>query len=304
MKRIIVLGGSGFFGGLIVDRLKQAGLEPVAASRSSSELKIDANNPDDLRANIKAKNLVIDAAGPFQTRTPALIDAAMRIGFDIIDLSDSPDYTRMIYEREAPIGASGIRVLPACSTLSTMSAIALQMSTVEKPFRFKAYLKPQSRLTGNPGAVTSFLKSIVGAERGGLKVRSVDEVTLPRLFPTLKHIDFIVDSGHTSGNFMLQFAWFRRQLEKHQAKAMKIAKKIGEKRGSVRFEISSSLRYRTQTFTGEQSYMMAVLPAILAATAITAGQFPHRGIVAPTNHVDATKLYEAIRAEGIEISGT
>jgi len=304
MKRIIVLGGSGFFGGLIVDRLRQAGLEPIAASRSHSELKIDANNPEDLRANLKTKNLVIDAAGPFQTRTPALIDAATRIGFDIIDLSDSPDYTRMIYERQAPIGASGIRVLPACSTLSTLSAIAVQMSTVEKPFRLRVYLKPQSKLTANPGAVSSFLQSIEGAERGGLKVRSVDEVTLPRIFPTLKHIDFIVDSGHTGGNFFLQFAWVRRQMVKHQDRAMKMAKKFGEKRGKVRIEISSTLRHRTQTFTGEQSYMLAVLPAILAAQAISGAQFPHRGIVAPTQHVDATRLYEAIRNEGIEITGT
>ena len=85
---------------------------------------------------------------------------------------------------------------------------------------------------------------------------------------------------------------------------MKIARKIGEKRGKVRIEISSTLRHRTQTFIGEQSYMLAALPAILAAQAISAGQFPHRGIVAPTQHVDATKLYEAIRNEGIEISGT
>jgi short subunit dehydrogenase-like uncharacterized protein len=304
MKRIIVLGGSGFFGALIVERLKQAGLEPVAASRAHSELRIDANNPDDLKANLKPRNLVIDAAGPFQTRTPALIEAAMRIGCDVIDLSDSPDYTRMIYEREAPIGASGIRVLPACSTLSTLSAIALQMSTVEKPFRLKVFLKPQSKLTANTGAVTSFLQSIEGAERGGLKVRSVDAVTLPRIFPTLKHIDFIVDTGHTSGNFLLQFAWVRKQMAKHQERAMKIAKAIGEKRGRVRIEISSTLRHRTQTFTGEQSYMLAVLPAILAATAISGGQFPHRGIVPPTQHVDPAQLYEAIRGEGIDISGT
>ena len=304
MKRIIVLGGSGFFGGLIVDGLRKAGLEPVGASRSHSELKIDANNPDDLKANLKPRNLVIDAAGPFQSRTPALIEAAMRIGCDVIDLSDSPDYTRMIYEREAPIGASGIRVLPACSTLSTLSAIAVQMSMVEKPFRLKVYLKPQSKLTANPGAVASFLQSIEGAERGGLKVKSVDSVTLPRLFPTLKYIDFIVDSGHTSGNFFLQFAWIRRQMQKHQEQAMKIAKKIGAKRGTVRIEIASTLRFRTQTFTGERSYMMAVLPAILAATAISAGQFAPRGIVAPTQHVDATRLYEAMRSEGIEISGT
>ena len=301
MKRIVVLGGTGFFGSVIVDRLRQAGLQVIAASRSSGEMKIDANNADDLRSNLKQRDLVIDAAGPFQTRTPALIEAAMRIGVDVIDLSDSPDYTSMIYEREAPIGASGIRVLPACSTLSTLSAAVLLTSTIDKPYRMTVYLRPESRLTANTGAVESFLRSIEGAEHGGLKVKSVDSITLPRIFPTLKHIDFIVDTGHTSGNFLLQFEWFRRQITRHRDRAMKIARKIGNARGIVRYEIASTLRHRTQSFTGERSYTIAVLPAILAAQAIAAGQFPHRAIVPPTAHVDPASLFEAIRAEGIDI---
>ena len=303
MKRIVVLGGTGFFGSVIVDRLRQAGQNVLAASRSSAEMKVDANNADELRSNLKLRDLVIDAAGPFQTRTPALIETAVRIGFDVIDLSDSPEYTAMIYEHEAPIGASGIRVLPACSTLSTVSAAALQMSTIDKPYRLTVYLRPESRFTANSGAVESFLRSIEGSDKQGLKVKSVDAVTLPRAFPTLKRIDFVVDTGHTSGNFLLQFDWFRRQLVRHREGAMKVARKIGNSRGLVRFEMASTLRNRTQTFSGERSYMIAVLPAILAANAIAAGLFPYRAIVPPTAHVDAAKLFEAIRAEGIEITG-
>ena len=303
MKRIIVLGGSGFFGNQIVERLRAAGLQPIAASRSHGEIQIDANNADSLRSNLKVRDLVIDAAGPFQTRTPALIDTATRVGFDIIDLSDSPEYTSMIYERETPIVASGIRVLPACSTLSTLTALTVQASTIEKPSRVTVFLRPESRFTANTGAVDSFLRSIEGAESGGLKVKSVDAVTLPRLFPSLRRIDFIVDTGHTSGNFLLQFDWFRKQIAKHQSRALSIARKIGPRKGLVRIEISSAIRKRSQTFYGERSYMLAVLPAALAATAIAAGQFPHRGIVPPTAHVDRAALYDAIRAEGIEITG-
>ena len=84
MKRVVVIGGSGFFGGLIAERLAAAGLQPIIASRSRGELRIDANNPEDLRNNLKGRDLVIDAAGPFQKRTPALIEAARTIGFDVI----------------------------------------------------------------------------------------------------------------------------------------------------------------------------------------------------------------------------
>ena len=109
MRRVVVLGGSGFFGRLIVERLSAAGLNPIAASRSSGELRIDANDADAIHANLKQRDIVIDAAGPFQTRTPALIQAARTIGFDLIDLSDSPEYTAMIYQQQAPIHPVGQR---------------------------------------------------------------------------------------------------------------------------------------------------------------------------------------------------
>jgi len=86
MKRIIVLGGGGFFGNLIVERLRAAGLQPMTASRTRGMLRLDADNADDLRANLHQRDLIVDAAGPFQRRTPALIDTATRVGFDVIDL--------------------------------------------------------------------------------------------------------------------------------------------------------------------------------------------------------------------------
>lgn len=302
MKRVIVLGSTGFFGGILLERLRAAGLQPIGASRSSPEMRIDANNPDEIRANLKPRDLVIDAAGPFQTRTPALIDAALRIGFDIIDLSDSPEYTQRIYDRAVPIGAAGIRVLPACSTLSTLTAIVVQSSPIEKPGRVAVYLKPESRLTANRGAIESFLRSIEAGERGGLRVKSVDAVTLPRIFPSLKRIEFIVDAG-IAGNVVLQFGWFREKIARHIDRAAKIARKIGNTRGRVRFEVASLLHSRSLTFAGQKSYMLAILPAVLAAAAIVNGRFPHRGIVPHTQHVTRDELFEAIRAEGIEIGG-
>jgi hypothetical protein len=42
----------------------------------------------------------------------------------IVDISDSVEYAAMVYKSEAPIGASGIRVLTACGSLSTISAMS------------------------------------------------------------------------------------------------------------------------------------------------------------------------------------
>ena len=301
MKTIIVLGGSGFFGKLIVERLREAGLQPLVASRSSGDMRIDANNPDDLRVYLKQRDLVIDAAGPFQTRTPALIETAMRIGFDIIDLSDSPDYTAMIYERAAPIGAAGIRVLTACSTLSTVSAMVVKLAGIPEPRKLTVVLRPESRYTANRGAVESFLHSIEEVTPRGMRMKTVDSVTLPRAFSTLQNAELIVDTG-AAGNFFLQFASFRRLIRRYQSTAAKIARAIGRGEGIVRFEVSTMIRRKEQVFRGRKSYMLAVLPAVHAATAIAAGRFPHRGIVPPTEHVDSAHLLAAITKEGITIT--
>ena len=164
MKRIVVLGGNGFFGGLIVERLRAAGLEPLIASRSS-EMRIDANDRDVLRAQLRQRDLVIDAAGPFQTRNSALVEVAQKVGFDVIDLSDSADYSMLVLQYEAPIAAAGIRVLTACSSLSTVSAAVVGMSGISQPRRVTAYLRPASRKTANTASIASFLGALTDRQR-------------------------------------------------------------------------------------------------------------------------------------------
>ena len=311
MKRIIILGGTGFFGSLIADRLRVAGLEPHIASRTS-EFRIDAENPEDLRAHLRQRDLVIDAAGPFQKRSAVLIDAAARIGFDVIDLSDSADYSAMIQEREAPIAAAGIRVLTACSSLSTVSAAVLGMSSVNQPRRLTAYLRPASRLTANAGAVSSFFASIIGRPRtidfgpplgslSGVTVRSVDSATLPRCFPSLRETELVVDAGIPGVNLSLRYPQLRKFAAAHESKLTAIARRIGPKSGLLAYEIVTTGGQKHQYFTGENTHLVAVLPAVMAAQSIAAGGFPHRGVVPPTLHVGAEALFEAMWREGIAV---
>src|SRR5207244_13288701 len=122
-----------------------------------------------------------------------------------------------------------------------------------------------------------------------------------RVFTSLSIIDFVVDSGHC-GDFLLQFALFRRWMRRHQGMAIKTARIICKREGIVRFEVSTMLRRKQLTFRGRKSYMLAVLHANQAATAIAAGRFPHRGLVPPTEHVDTPQLFYAARHEGSSIS--
>ena len=52
-------------------------------------------------------------------------------------------------------------------------------------------------------------------------------------------------------------------------------------------------------FSGEKSYLLAVIPAIHAAIAIAEGRFSRRGVVAATEQVEPNQLFDAARKEGI-----
>jgi hypothetical protein len=316
MRRVVVLGGSGFFGRLIVNKLAAAGLKPIIASRSQGEMRIDANNPEDIRKNLKQRDLVIDAAGPFQKRSPALIQAARTIGFDLIDISDSPEYTAMVYEQAAPIQAAGIRVLTACSSLSTVSAAVLKSCSVEEPRRLSAYLVPASRYTASPGTLKSVMEAAEGGlrsfrfprplgKRTGVTVKSVDTVTLQRIYPTLRTAEFVVDLHIPFMNLLLLAApvmpIVKEFVGRHEARAIRLAHRIGVKSGVLAYELASTVGYKYRIFIGERSYLLAVIPAVLAAVSIAEGKFPRRGLVPPAEHVDHVQLFDAVRSEGITL---
>lgn len=295
MKRTIVLGGTGFFGGLVAERIPEA----IVASRSRG---LDANKAEDLRANLRRGDLVIDAAGPFQTRSAALIDAAIAIGFDLIDLSDSPEYSSMIYDREAAIGSAGIRVLTACSALSTVSAIVA--ASVDDPRRLSVYLQPASRYTANRGTTSSVLAAFIGEKRSfafpppvgkrhGVTVKSVDSATLPRVIRSLRDIEFVVDTGVPGANSLFRF---RRTLKLLQPLTIAMSRVIGKRNGILAYEVEGVRDTKHHLFLGPKSYLLAVLPAVIAARG------EDRGLIPPTRHVDREELFAAARSEGIEIT--
>ena len=318
MKRIVVLGATGFHGKLIYERLTAAGLKPVAASRSSAGLRIDANDAQSIKAGLRPRDLVIDAAGPFQQRTPALIEAARTIGFDVIDLSDSPEYSSKIYELEAPIRAAGIRVLTACSTMSTVSAAVLAASGLTEPRRLSAYIVPPMRKSATAGSIGSFLTRLNGSSRSfrfpqqlgkrwGVMLKTVDSVTLPRLHPTLRSTQTVVDTRSWNVNVLMLIAskWpaLRRVMQEYTPTLLDAARRFGTRDGVIAYEIVSAAQANKYViFSGEKLPNLAVLPAIQAATTIATGRFTPRGVVPPHEHVDLKALFEAIRLEGIIVT--
>ena len=135
MARIIVLGGRGFFGAAIADRLRRDGERPLVASRRpGGDLIADAEDPDS-RVPRWSRDIVIDSAGPFQRRSTALIETAVAIGCDVIDLSDSLQYHERVQRLAPLVDGSRSRVLTSCSSVSAVSAALVALLDVANPMR-------------------------------------------------------------------------------------------------------------------------------------------------------------------------
>lgn len=112
MSRIVVIGGRGFFGAAAVELLRRDGERPLVGSRRpGSDLRVDAEDPASLGAARRAGDVVIDAAGPFQRRTPLLAETALAAGADVIDLADSLDHALAMRRLAPRIERAGTRVL-------------------------------------------------------------------------------------------------------------------------------------------------------------------------------------------------
>ena len=233
MKRVVVLGGLGLFGRTVIEQLRPQGIIAQSASRrGSADVRVDANDSTSIRAALRPGDLVIDAAGPFQARTTALIQAAVEVGFDVIDLNDDLTYAESILALESQIARAGIRVLTSASSVSAVAAAVVQLSGIPAPQRFTTFLAPASRHTANSGTALSLLRSVgepvrvlhegklqtrvgwsemrpfrlpvpVGAICGRL-FESADAVHLPRIWPSLREVAMYVDTNTTGVNTLLQ----------------------------------------------------------------------------------------------------
>ena len=337
MKRVIVLGGLGLFGRTAAAQLRRLGMTVLTASRGlNADLHIDANDRASIRTALRRGDLVIDAAGPFRDRSAALVEAATEVGFDIVDINDDLSYAEKVLALETRITSAGIRVLSSASSVSAVAATVVRHSGVVAPTRVTAFLAPATRHTANLGAALSLLGSIgrpirvyrdgrqqslrgwsesrrftlpspVGRICGWL-FESADALYLPRIWSTLQDVTMFVDSNVPGGNTMLRLAAcqpaIRRMLEQHVHLSTWLARKVGSLAGGLGYEIedANGRIVRWAITSGENSYLVAVAPAVLAARAIVEHQFSHQGLVPPDRHVDPDELLGFFQANGITLT--
>jgi len=299
-------------------------------------LRIDANDPASVRSTLRPNDIMLDAAGPFHGRTLALVESAIEIGFDVIDINDDLSYAERVHVLKPRIDAAGIRVLSSASTVSAVAAAAILQSGIADPARVSAFLAPATRHTANAGAARSLIRSIGRPIRifrdgkleqttgwsercsfeapspigriDGRSFESADAFYLPRIWPSLRDVAMYVDTNTPGVNFLLDIAAKSRFIRERMASQVRastaVARLFGSSAGGIGYEIADGHgnAFRFAIVARENSFIAAVAPAVLAVRAILNGEFEHRGLVLPHQHVEHQSLVAYLQAEGISCS--
>jgi hypothetical protein len=335
MTRVIVLGGTGFFGGAATAALREAGVPVTLAARRSGELRVDAHDRDSLRRALRPGDVVLDAAGPFQARNTALVEAAIDAGFHVVDLADSSAYVRRVLAMADRAAAAGVRILPACSTASAVSHAMLAWSGLSAPVRLTAFLVPTPRHTAVAATAASLLCTVgnpvavlrdgapqvergfgasrrwaggtpLGRRRGWL-FDTPDAVLLPRSHPTLATVDAYVDPNVPGAAAALALAAraspLRAAMRRVVPATLPLVRRLGGTRGGYGCEVEDA-RGRTVRLVlaaGRDAYRLAVIPAVLAVRALAAGRVQHTGVLSPHQQVNAVELLRELRRCGFDL---
>lgn len=337
MRRIVVAGGLGFFGRTAVERLRADGAQPLtAARRPGADLRLDVEDPASLRAALRPGDVVLDTVGPFQDRTTALAEAALEIGFDLVDIADSRAYVARLYALRSWFEAAGVRLLTACSSVSGVSAALVAHSRLgpDGPLRVTGFLVPAAQYAANPGSGASLMRSVgqpVKVLRGGALVdrtgwrdtrslvmprplglmhghlfETADAITLPTAWPSLRDVAFYVDSWVPGLNLMLDLGARSALVHALMARCMKfglaLSRRFGSPTGCLAFEIEGAggqvARYAL--ISTHHGHYTPIAPAVLAARAIAEGRFEPRGVVPPNCYVEPEELLKYLGDLGIE----
>lgn len=327
----MLLGSSGIFGSAIAAALRDRGVDPLTPSHA----QVDVEKSETLLAGLQPRDVVVDAAGPFHLRSTALAEVAIKIGADVIDLSDNLDYALAIYALDGRMGRAGISVLTSCGAVSAVTAAVVRKSDIEDPVRVSVCLLPASRETSSPSTAGSLLRSLAhrmrvlrdgrltaaagwsssrsfrlpngrGAVRGHL-AESADAVTLPRVWPSLRTVEFMVDTQVTGLNRMISagllLPYGGSLMERLAPAGLGFARLLGSRSGGyvVEVEAADGRVATTALMARRRSYITAAMPATLAANSLARGGSLPAGVVPPDRHCDPDELFAELRKTGIQI---
>jgi hypothetical protein len=264
-----------------------------------------------------------------------LVEAAIEIGFDCVDLSDSIAYARKVWEMKPRIDAAAVRVLTACSAMSAISAALVRHTGFTEPVRVTGFIAPSSRHAANSATGASLLRSVgqpIEVLRDGRMVtrigwlerrmlnlpppigridghlfESVDSFLLPKVWPSLSTSEFFVDSRVPGLNGAFTLAAhapaFRRLVERYQSFGLVLARRFGASAGGLCYEIEGpgGAVVRATLATSDRAYRIGATPAVLAARNIAGDRFERRGLISCDELVAPEELFRYLSDRGVQV---
>jgi hypothetical protein len=175
MNKVLVLGGYGGFGGRLSRRLAEQGWRVLVAGRDAEAgrafcaqvsgteaVVVDRNAP---LAPVFAEllpDLVIDAAGPFQSSGYQVPDACIEAGISYIDLADARSFVTGIRTLDQRAKEAGVFVIAGASSVPALSGAVIRelagsMSDVRS---VDVAISASNRATAGPSVAAAILSYV------------------------------------------------------------------------------------------------------------------------------------------------
>jgi hypothetical protein len=93
-------------------------------------------------------------------------------------------------------------------------------------------------------------------------------------------------------------------VERQRPAGLWLARRFGRRAGGLVYEIEGKNATVVQysITSGERSYLIPVLPTVLAARSIASGNFVHHGLIPPDRHVEREPLLRAFEAHAVTVT--
>ena len=139
VRRVLLLGGYGGFGGRIALRLRDAGFEVLVSGRSRDKaerfcagrpglIPLAFDRETDLGHVLQAQRpwALVDAAGPYQGADYMVPRAAVERGCHYVDIADARGFVSGIGRLDAAARAKGVAVISGASSLPALSGAVVR----------------------------------------------------------------------------------------------------------------------------------------------------------------------------------
>ena len=168
MARVVVVGGSGFYGRyLVADVLARTDADVVIASRAPEAVassrvtteRVDLRNPGTLKGVLDGAAVVVHCAGPFETLPLGVLGAAISSGVPYVDVSENREFARRVLAHHDAAITAGIPVLTGASVAPGLALLHAReaMARCDEMESVQTFAAPDTRKHRGEGMFRTML---------------------------------------------------------------------------------------------------------------------------------------------------